>query len=257
MREVGRSRVWPASIRLVDNLQFQFGQALKPENDSTWQNIVDKIKKFYVLKIKGFDPESMCACTLVFEGDKDTTDRQQTFIYKLASEFNGMKAGPDNGIRGYFLTFVIAYLRDFASNHFFVAESFEASVPWDKLDKFCVNVKDRIYNSCRTRGVKEFVFVSARITQVYETGACVYIYFGFNYLGLENPLEVYEHVEHDARDEILNCGGSLSHHHGVGKIRKSFMDRVVGQTGIRMLRAVKKELDPNNVIGNGNLFDMD
>jgi len=38
---------------------------------------------------------------------------------------------------------------------------------------------------------------------VYETGCCVYVYFGFNYLGLENPLEVYEHVEHDARDEIL------------------------------------------------------
>lgn len=61
MREVGRSRIWPASIRLVDNLQFQFGQALKPQNESKWTDILDKIKKFYVLRIKGFDPESMCA----------------------------------------------------------------------------------------------------------------------------------------------------------------------------------------------------
>jgi len=136
MREVARSRIWPASIRLVDNLQFQFGQALKPESDSTWTTILDKIKKFYVLKIKGFDPESMCACTLLFEGTAENVARQEKHIYSLAKEYHGMKAGPDNGIRGYFLTFVIAYLRDFASNHFFVAESFEASVPWDKLDKF-------------------------------------------------------------------------------------------------------------------------
>lgn len=70
-------------------------------------------------------------------------------------------------------------------------------------------------------------------------------------------MEVYEQVEHDARDEILNCGGSLSHHHGVGKIRKEFMDKVVGQTGIRMLKSVKSELDPKNVMATGNLFDVE
>jgi alkyldihydroxyacetonephosphate synthase len=72
---------------------------------------------------------------------------------------------------------------------------------------------------------------------------------------LENPLEVYEQVEHDARDEILRCGGALSHHHGVGKIRKSFVNDVIGQTGIRMIRSVKNELDPNNIMGAGNLID--
>lgn len=136
MREIGRSRVWPASIRLVDNMQFQLGQVLKPESDSRWQTIVDAIKKFYVLKIKGFEVESMCACTLVFEGTKELVARQEKFVYNLAKEYHGMKAGPENGIRGYFLTFVIAYLRDFGSNYQFVAESFEASVPWDKMEKF-------------------------------------------------------------------------------------------------------------------------
>lgn len=255
MREVGRSRMWPASIRLVDNMQFQFGQALKPESDSKWTSIIDSIKKFYVLKVKGFDPECMCACTLLFEGSKDKVERQQKIVYGLAKEFHGMKAGPDNGIRGYFLTFVIAYLRDFACNHNFIAESFEASVPWDKMDKLCYSVKDRVHASARSRGVKDYIFVSSRVTQVYETGCCIYVYFGFSYRGLENPLEVYEQVEHDARDEILRCGGALSHHHGVGKIRKAFMDDVIGQTGIRMLRSVKRELDPNNIMASGNLID--
>jgi len=46
------------------------------------------------------------------------------------------------------------------------------------------------------------------------------VYFGFNYDGLKDPVGVYEEAENDARDEIMKCGGSVSHHHGVGKIRK-------------------------------------
>ena len=68
MDEMARGRLWPASIRLVDNMQFQFGQALKPANDSRKKDIIDAIKKYYVLNIKGFDPMRMCACTIAFEG---------------------------------------------------------------------------------------------------------------------------------------------------------------------------------------------
>jgi alkyldihydroxyacetonephosphate synthase len=48
-----------------------------------------------------------------------------------------MKAGEENGIRGYFLTYVIAYIRDFGANHNFVAESFETSVPWSGVSNLC------------------------------------------------------------------------------------------------------------------------
>ena len=49
---------------------------------------------------------------------------------------------------------------------------------------------------------------------VFFSGACVYFYFGFNYRGVQNPVDVYEQVENSARDEVLANGGSLSHHHG-------------------------------------------
>lgn len=38
-------------------------------------------------------------------------------------------------------------------------------------------------------------------------------------------VENYEIVEDAARDEVLKAGGSLSHHHGIGKLRKGFMER--------------------------------
>lgn len=71
MQEVSKTNYWPSSLRLVDNTQFHFGGSLKPESGSMWEEFVEAAKKFYVTKIKGFDPDQMAACTMLFEGDKD------------------------------------------------------------------------------------------------------------------------------------------------------------------------------------------
>ena len=82
----------------------------------------------------------------------------------------------------------------------------------------------------------------------------MYVYFGFGIQGLADPLRVYEEVEDAARDEILKLGGSISHHHGVGKLRKKFLGRSIGETGIEILKGVKRTIDPENVFATGNLI---
>ena len=94
--------------------------------------------------------------------------------------------------------------------------------------------------------------MSARITQLYRTGVCIYFYFGFYYKGIPNPHQVYLELENIARDEILKAGGSLSHHHGVGKLRRAFLPRIMSDTAIRWKRDLKKTLDPLDVFGAGN-----
>jgi len=90
---------------------------------------------------------------------------------------------------------------------------------------------------------------------VYETSCTVYVYFGFGYFGLPDPVASYERIEHALRDEVLKCGGSVSHHHGVGKIRKQFMPEVVDNVGLEMLASNKKFFDPKNIFATGNLID--
>jgi alkyldihydroxyacetonephosphate synthase len=88
---------------------------------------------------------------------------------------------------------------------------------------------------------------------VYDSGACIYFYYAINYYGLNDPVKVYNEIEAAARDEILANGGSLSHHHGVGKIRRRWMRQTIGDQGLGMIRAVKDYIDPNNVFGAGNI----
>jgi alkyldihydroxyacetonephosphate synthase len=63
---VQRSGVVPASVRLMDNLQFQFGQALKPAK-SRLGSLKSALEKLYVLRLRGFEAERMVACKLVLE----------------------------------------------------------------------------------------------------------------------------------------------------------------------------------------------
>lgn len=100
----------------------------------------------------------------------------------------------------------------------------------------------------------QYYLISCRVTQTYDAGAAVYFYFGFNYTGIADPVHAYEHIENCARDEILSCGGSLSHHHGVGKLRSRWYSQSVGGVGVDLYKAAKAELDPNNVFAAGNLI---
>lgn len=251
MYELGVAGNWPASVRLVDNMQFQFGQALKPKKEGI--NVYkSKLEKTFVTKVKGFDPKKMVAATLVFEGNKLDVEAQETRTYAIAEKHKGMRAGAENGARGYMLTYSIAYIRDFVMKHWVLAESFETSVPWSQVLPLCENVKKRVYDEHKKRGLPGKPFVTCRVTQVYETGVCVYFYFAFNYKGVENPTAVYHDIENAARDEILKNGGSLSHHHGIGKLRRGFLSRVMNETSLLWRAKAKMALDPTDIFASGN-----
>lgn len=154
---------------------------------------------------------------------------------EIGKKFNGLVGGPENGMRGYLLTFLIAYSRDFAMDYKCVAESFETSVQWSRVSELCQRVKNRVYNEAMALGFpRNRIWISFRVTQLYETGAAVYVYLSIAHQGVDNDkvIDYYEIVEDAARDEVMNCGGCISHHHGVGKIRKKFISRTLPDVAI-------------------------
>eukprot|EP00039_Didymoeca_costata_P004813 m.76311 g.76311 ORF g.76311 m.76311 type:complete len:604 (-) comp12551_c0_seq2:3428-5239(-) len=253
MNEIALRRLRPASIRLMDNEQFVFGRALKPAEASMFGRIMDSLKTFYVTKVKGFDPKNMAVATLLLEGNAQAIKKEEAEILGIAYKYGGIAGGEENGRRGYLLTFVIAYLRDIAMDYQAVAESFETSIPHSCVENLCRNVKDRILDVCREEGVKHEPYASSRVTQLYDTGVCVYFYFGFVYEGLPDPMATFHRVEVAAREEVLANGGSISHHHGVGKVRKKWFEGTVSTPAVKAIQGVKSALDPNNIFASGNL----
>ena len=251
MYEMTRTATPPASVRLVDNTQFQLSQTLKPPSQGI-KKLKSTLEKWIVTKLKGFDPEEMTACTLVFEGSKADVDSQQRDVYRIAAKHDGMKGGAANGRRGYQLTYGIAYLRDWILNHWLLAESFETSAAWSDAKAVCRNVKQRLEDEHAKRNLPGKPFISARVTQVYPTGVAIYFYFAYYFKGVENPSDVFSEIEHAARDEVLKTGGSLSHHHGIGKIRRDFLPQVLSPGILEWQKEIKKAVDPANIFGAGN-----
>ena len=93
MYDVAMAKMWPASIRLMDNNQFVFGMSLKTEVKSKTHELMDKAKKFVVTEILKYEPEKMCLCTIVYEGTPEEVHLQQSKVNSLAKKFKGFRAG--------------------------------------------------------------------------------------------------------------------------------------------------------------------
>lgn len=265
MREIALQRSAPASVRLLDNTQFRMGQALKPPlpREGTAARLahdaLDGAKQYYVTQYKGFNPDRLCAMVLLFEGpDAAQLRAAEAAVARICGRYGAVRSGPESGLRGYFLTFMIAYLRDFGLDYGFLSESFETTVAWTDVHVVYERVHARIRREAAAEGVKAEPLVGGRVTQTYDSCAAMYFYFGIQQDGLADPVAAFSRIEHAARDEILKAGGSLSHHHGVGKVRKGFLRRpgVSHASERALLRGIKATLDPDDVFANGNIgFD--
>ena len=119
----------------------------------------------------------------------------------------------------------------------------------------CKNTRLRLVEACRKRGIPpQRVFGTNRVTQLYDTGAAVYTYFGISYedMPLNKVMQMYEEVEAECRDEIMKNGGSISHHHGIGKVRKRFMNKTMTDYGLKINDTLKEMFDPKNIFAVNN-----
>ena len=251
MKALSKTNYIPASVRLVDNIQFRFGQALKPRAEGL-KNLKSKIEKFFIIKIKGFDPDKMCALTIVSEGTKEEVDYQQRKVSRLAKKYKGVIGGPGNGKRGYMLTYAIAYVRDFAAKYQIMGETMETTVPWSKIQEVIDATSEKIVELHKQYNLPGKPYISYRIPQIYHTGVCIYFMLGMSVKGVDKPEEKFSEVEHSLRATIIKHGGSISHHHGVGKLRKDFIPDMLSKTSIDLIREMKQTHDPSNVFGSSN-----
>ena len=250
MYELAHSSSVPASARMLDSLHYQFGSALKPEKNNIGK-LKSKIQKL-VFKMKDFSTDDFVAAVFKLEGSFSEVEYQRKNIKRLAKKYNGLLGGSKEGKVGYNITMVIAYIREFFVPQGILGETLETAVPWSKVNQ----VKDEA-NKLLTELHKKYnlpgkPFFCSRISKVYHTGICMYNTMGINVRGIKNPEKVFSDIEHKIRECFIKNGGSISHHHGVGKLRRDFMPETISPGSIDVIQGIKKSQDPNNIFGISN-----
>jgi len=251
----------PACVRLLDNAHFRLGQALRPDEPSWFHEVKNAATKTLasLYLAKDFDPNSVVCATISYEGSNRQVREQMATVSKLSHIHGGVMLGSRLGKTGYDLTYMIAYLRDFAMTYHVLGESFETFVPWSKIETLIEATKKRIVSEHTSRLLPGVPFVGCRVTQLYHEGVCLYFYMCISFDGLgARSSRVYAGLERAARDEILKQGGSLSHHHGLGKLRSSFAKDRSSSEFRNVVASIKDGMDKDNVFGARNgLFSTD
>ena len=163
-----------------------------------------------------------------------------------------MIGGSGNGKRGYMLTYAIAYVRDFAARYQIMGETMETTVPWSKIQDVIDATTKKLEILHQENNLPGKPYISYRIPQIYHTGVCIYFMLGISVKGVSDPEEKFSKIEHSMRKVIIEHGGSISHHHGVGKLRKDFIPDMLSKTSIDLVKELKKAHDPSNIFGASN-----
>jgi alkyldihydroxyacetonephosphate synthase len=242
----------PSSCRLLDNEHFRLGQALQPDSDSWMVQLQKSSMKSFVNWKFAFDPMRVVCVTIGYEGSKDEVSEQKRAMARLCGMHGGIRLGPSVGRAGYEMTFMIAYLRDFAMTYHFLGESFETFAPWSKVEAIVHATKECIIKEHTTRCLPGVPFVGCRVTQLYHEGVCLYFYLCMNFEKVGSASHLFSEIERAARSEILLHGGSLSHHHGIGKVRSSFLDEINSPALQSAMKSVKQGMDPDNIFAARN-----
>ena len=72
---------------------------------------------------------------------------------------------------------------------------------------------------------------------------------GMSVDNISNAEDLFSDIEHPIRRAIMDRGGSISHHHGVGKIRKDFLKDTLSDSSVELIKDLKKAHDPSNIFG--------
>ena len=95
---------------------------------------------------------------------------------------------------------------------------------------------------------------TAHSSHSYRSGTCLYFSFAAKPDDPKQLRKTYADCWRAAIEATLAAGGGIAHHHGIGRVRRPWLADEIGAVGVGVLRAVKRALDPENLLNPGNLI---
>ncbi|MDI6741427.1 MAG: FAD-binding oxidoreductase [Smithella sp.] len=226
----------PAIFRISDPEETDRGLKLYGMPD-----IVDKF-----LNLRGFKPMQRCLSLGNVEGDRDYTKLVARKIKAIARKHGAMSLTGYAVRKWEHTRYTEPYMREDLGDYDILIDTLEASVTWDNLHRLHQGVrayvKSRPDTMCMTHA-----------SHFYPQGTNLYFIFIAH---MKDPDE-FRKFQRGIIDNIQQFGGSLSHHHGVGRMIGPWMKTHLGKEQMDVLRTLKKHFDPNNIMNPGGQLGLD
>lgn len=187
-----------------------------------------------------------CLLLALCEGPRSGVEAEAAAVADLAAGGGGMPRGEAP------VTEWLAHRNEVPSwdrlfDQGIIADTLEVTAPWDRADRIYGDV------TAALRRVPGLVLTSAHSSHSYLQGTCLYVTLVLRPESLAAGEALYERCWDTAMEATLAAGGSISHHHGIGRVRRRWLREELG-SAYALLPALKAALDPKGILNPGVLL---
>jgi alkyldihydroxyacetonephosphate synthase len=127
-----------------------------------------------------------------------------------------------------------------------IVDTVEVAGLWSAVPRLYVAVRDALVAHCEA--------VGCHLSHLYPSGSS--LYFTFQVRGADDQ-DVEARYLAAWQQAVTSCaaaGGTITHHHGVGRLKSAFLAADLGPAGADVLRRIKAALDPDGIMNPGALL---
>ena len=245
----------PSIIRLSDAPETAALAALSRERRGL-HRVADGLVRGYP-RLQGYGPAGASTLMLLgFDGNGDRVAQQWEHALQVCGDHHGLLLGRTVGRSWMRDRYAQPYLRDTLLGHRVMVDAFETATSWSNLTHLYTAV---------VRAMKGAIsamdggpgYVMTHISHAYAHGASLCSAFLGQRVPDPDPLvqqAQWQAIKQATTDAIMASGGTLTHHHGIGRDHAPRLEEEIGQMGVKALRAFKRTLDPAGIMNPGVLL---
>jgi alkyldihydroxyacetonephosphate synthase len=262
-----------AWMRLQDRPRFRAGGAVKFADFFAAARAVKAIAQagLYPANCRILDPQeakntgagdgTAAILVLAFESGDHPLEAWLARALECCADHAGMPENPDTtdahreGAAGLWRNAFIRmpYAREHLVKSAIIVDTFETAITWDRFEKFHDKVKAATESAIRAATGRPGQ-VTCRFTHVYPDGPAPY--FTFHALGRHGELSAqWREIKSAASEALIAGGGTITHHHAVGRDHRPWYDRQRPELFAAALRVAKRAVDPQGLLNPGVLID--
>jgi alkyldihydroxyacetonephosphate synthase len=218
-----------------------FRQDLKP----ALVRLYDENETRFVLGQFKSPPEGACVLNFMYSATKELVQLERRTVAKICAAASAEDLGPDPSKHWWDNRFDLYYPSNLNLGLGMLYDVLDVAASFANLEKIYWEMRHAI------EGLG--VSTMSHFSHFYPDGGNIYVIF-IGYGGSAEEVEAkYEQVWNTGLEAAHRAGGTLSHQHGVGLLKAPWMATEHGPAAFALLQAIKRYLDPNNILNPGKL----
>lgn len=240
----------PASIRyraiafddLIDGALSSVHQLLQQGIKPAVIRLYEPLEAEHLLEGTGSEGRSLLV--LAFDGLEAIAEAEESATLQIVAERGGTDLGPAVAERWSAGRYNAAWIAPGNAGAGKIADAIEISGPWSRLAQIYQRTQDELQGTIAR--------VWSHFSHFYLQGGSLYVIIFIDVAEREEALRQFTRTWRSVMDIVVEEGGSISHHHGIGTMRLPWLDAEHGTSRV-VLERIKAALDPESTLNPGML----